>query len=46
LQVGVKRGYVSRDEIGGVERRYDEIGRMLAGLIDHLRESDWKDRRR
>jgi four helix bundle protein len=45
LDVCIKRGLVAADEIGSVAGRCVEIGKMLTGLIDYLKRSDWRDRR-
>jgi four helix bundle protein len=45
LIVGVQRHHLSESERGGLELRYEEIAKMLTGLIAHLQAEDRKHRR-
>jgi four helix bundle protein len=45
LRIAEGRGYISNAERKAFEDMYAEIGKMLRGLIEHLEESDWKERR-
>ncbi|HUR32378.1 MAG TPA: four helix bundle protein [Vicinamibacterales bacterium] len=44
LSVAQSRGYIPESEAGRVIGLYDEIGRMLSGLIKYLEAHDRKDR--
>ena len=45
LQVGVGRHHLSDDDAAALSDRYEELGKMLTGLIDYLRRTNWKQRR-
>jgi four helix bundle protein len=45
LRIAKGRGYVTESRQEAVSEKYQEIERMLRGLIRHLNEDDWKDRR-
>jgi four helix bundle protein len=46
-QLGVARDrkYISESERARLDAQYEEIAKMLSGLIDHLERDDWKHRR-
>ena len=44
LRVALKREHLTRDELNRVCSRYNEIEKMLTGLIQHLNEEDRKRR--
>jgi four helix bundle protein len=44
LRIAKGRGHVSGDETDSLCARYDEIGKMLTGLIQHLEREDRKHR--
>jgi four helix bundle protein len=44
LRIALGRKYVTPDELNELSRRYNEIERMLTGLIKHLRSEDRKMR--
>ena len=44
LTVAQRRSLISESEREGIEKRYDEIARMLTGLIKYLERSDRKNR--
>ena len=44
LRVALTRGYVSTTEAAGLGGDYEEIRRMLAGLIEHLERDDRENR--
>ncbi len=46
LQVGVGRRHLSEHDAAALSERYEEVGKMLTGLIDYLKRSDWKERTR
>jgi four helix bundle protein len=46
LRVARDRALISEDERKRLDDMYDQISRMLAGLIDHLEREDRKSRRR
>jgi four helix bundle protein len=45
LIVAVQRTHITETERIPLDWKYEEIGKMLSGLIDHLEASDWKHRR-
>ncbi len=45
LIVAAQRTHITETERIPLDGKYEEIGRMLSGLIDHLEASDWKHRR-
>ena len=45
LRVARGREYVSEARQAAVSEKYREIEKMLRGLIRHLNEDDWQDRR-
>jgi four helix bundle protein len=45
LRVARDRRHITEPERTNLDGRYDEIGRMLTGLIRHLEAADWKDRK-
>jgi four helix bundle protein len=44
FKVAVKRGYITQDEANDLSAIYEEIARMLTGLIAHLRKEDRENR--
>jgi len=42
--VAHRRNFITKDECADVRRRYDEIARMLTGLIKYLERSDRNNR--
>jgi four helix bundle protein len=44
LKVARDRRHITEVERVGFDRRYDEVGKMLTGLIRHLERDDWKHR--
>jgi four helix bundle protein len=44
LTVAHDRGHVTATEMTGLSEKYEEIARMLTGLIKYLRASDRKER--
>jgi four helix bundle protein len=44
LRVALKRGYVTEDERADLHNQYEEIAKMLTGLIAHLNREDRKNR--
>jgi hypothetical protein len=44
LRVALARDYITAPEETELIERYDEIARMLTGLIKHLRREDRKSR--
>jgi four helix bundle protein len=46
LAIAKARGYISNEEAADVHARYEEIGRMLNGLIGHLERDNWPHRHR
>jgi four helix bundle protein len=44
FQVAVKRGYITQDEADDLCAMYEEIAKMLTGLIAYLRREDRKNR--
>src|SRR5437016_14023084 len=46
LGVACDRKYISDSERAHLDGQYEEIAKMLSGLIDHLERDDWKNRRR
>lgn len=46
LRVARNRDFITEAERSDLHQRYEEIARMLSGLIDHLEREDRKDRRR
>lgn len=44
LQIARGRDYINDTELKGLCERYDEIEKMLTGLIHYLERSDWKHR--
>jgi len=45
LVIARGRGYITDDELKTLCDRYDEVERMLTGLIHYLERSNWKNRR-
>jgi four helix bundle protein len=45
LRVALDRRHITEPERSNLDGRYDEVGRMLTGLIRHLEADDWKDRK-
>jgi four helix bundle protein len=45
LRVARGRGHISEADRIAVAGRYQEIEKMLRGLIRHLTDNDWKERR-
>ena len=46
LKVALKRGYITEDEQKSLADRYEEIAKMLTGLIAYLLREDRKNRPR
>jgi len=46
LTVARDRAFITEDERRRLDDMYEQISRMLAGLIDHLEREDRKNRRR
>jgi four helix bundle protein len=44
LRIAWKREYVTAEELTDLRARYEEIARMLTGLIHHLKSDDRRDR--
>jgi len=44
LTIAARRKYITQDAEKRVANMYDEVGRMLSGLIRRLNSDDWKDR--
>ena len=44
VRVARHRGYITDEEVGGVNPTYVEIGKMLTRLIQYLRKSDRRQR--
>jgi hypothetical protein len=44
LRVAWKRDYISEDELNALRDRYEEIAKMLTGLIAHLIREDRRNR--
>jgi four helix bundle protein len=44
FKVAVKRGYITQAEAKDLSDMYEEIAKMLTGLIAHLKREDRKDR--
>jgi four helix bundle protein len=45
LRVACDRKHITQTERVDLDKRYEEVGKMLTGLIRHLERDDWKDRR-
>jgi four helix bundle protein len=45
LRVARDRLLITESERADLDGRYEEVGKMLTGLIRHLQDDDWKDRR-
>ena len=45
LIVASQRGHITQDELKAANARYEEIAKMLTGLIGHLEKEDRKHRR-
>jgi four helix bundle protein len=45
LRAALDRRLITEAERVDLDRRYEEVGRMLTGLIRHLESDDWKHRR-
>jgi four helix bundle protein len=45
LRVAQDRRLITEAERIDLDARYDEVGKMLTGLIRHLEDNDWKHRR-
>jgi four helix bundle protein len=45
LRVARDRGLIAESERAALDNRYEEVGKMLTGLIRHLQDDDWKNRR-
>jgi four helix bundle protein len=46
LTLAERSRHISEDEHKRLSESYSEVSRMLAGLIGHLEQSDWKHRRK
>jgi four helix bundle protein len=44
LVVAHRRNFITVDECAELKRRYDEIAKMLTGLIRYLEDSGWTRR--
>ena len=44
LRVAWKREYINEQELHALCARYEEVAKMLTGLIRHLKQEDRKDR--
>ena len=44
LALAAKRKYITQEDEKRVGKMYDEVARMLSGLIRRLTDDDWKER--